>query len=151
MKMKICETCGNEIASNLLTCPFCGSRQRAGARKFVGPRNGLCTVNVESGMPTVEEGLKRLDRELRRAEQSGIRVVRVIHGWGSTGKGGALRQACRAFLKYRLAARRVSNVIYGEDYSRKTTAGRGLMGHCPELRGSERSDCQNPGITFVEF
>jgi hypothetical protein len=109
----------------------------------------LYTANVEAGMPSVDEGIKRLDGELRRAKQSGVRVVRVIHGWGSTGTGGALHDACRAFLKRKLATRQIANVIYGEDYSRTTNAGRELMDRCPELRGSERSDSQNPGITFV--
>jgi hypothetical protein len=102
-------------------------------------------------MPSVENGLARLESDLVRAKQSGVRVVRVIHGWGSTGKGGALRDACRAFLKRKLTARQIANVIHGEDYSRTTNAGRDIMNRCPELRGSERSDSQNPGITLVEL
>jgi len=102
-------------------------------------------------MPSVEEGIARLEGELMRARQSGVRVVRVIHGWGSTGTGGILREACRVFLKRKLAVRQVANIIYGEDYSKTTNAGRELMNHCPELKGCERSDSQNPGITFVEL
>ena len=56
------------------------------------------TINIESGMPTVEEGRGRLERKLDDARQRGVRVVRVIHGWGSSGKGGQLRSACRALL-----------------------------------------------------
>jgi hypothetical protein len=149
MKMKYCDTCGNEIPEKLTTCRFCGSYQRAGTP--AGSRERLRTVNIEAGMPSVEEGIARLEGELMRARQSGVRVVRVIHGWGSTGTGGILRDACRAFLKRKLAVRQITNVIHGEDYSRTTNAGRDLMNRCPELKGSERSDSQNPGITFVEL
>jgi hypothetical protein len=149
MKMKNCGTCGNEIPDISLICRFCGSHQRA--RMNAGPHERLRTVNIEAGMPSVDEGLRRLEGELMRARQSGIRVVRVIHGWGSTGTGGALRDACRAFLKGKLVTRQIANIIHGEDYSRTTNAGRDLMNRCAELRSSERSDNQNPGITFVEF
>ncbi|MGD0621760.1 MAG: Smr/MutS family protein [Thermacetogeniaceae bacterium] len=149
MKMKNCDTCGNEMPEMSMSCRFCGSHQRERTR--TGSRERLRTVNIEAGMPSVEDGLARLEGDLVRAKQSGVRVVRVIHGWGSTGTGGALRDACRAFLKRKLTALQIANVIHGEDYSRATSAGRDLMNRCPELRGSERSDSQNPGITFVEF
>jgi hypothetical protein len=149
MKMKSCDTCGNEMPEMSMVCCFCGAHQRA--RKPAGLRERLRTVNIEAGMPSVEDGLARLEGDLARARQSGVRVVRVIHGWGSTGTGGALRDACRAFLKRKLTVRQIANVVHGEDYSRTTNAGRDLMNHCPELRGSERSDSHNPGITFVEL
>lgn len=149
MKMKNCDTCGNEIQDTSTSCHFCGSRQ--GTRTHSGPRERLRTVNIEAGKPSVDEGIKRLEGELRRAKQSGVPIVRVIHGWGSTGTGGAVRDACRAFLRRKLAARQIANLVYGEEYSRTTDAGRGLMNSCPELRVSERSDSQNPGITFVVF
>jgi hypothetical protein len=149
MKMKNCDTCGNEMPEMSMVCHFCGSHQRA--KTPAGSRERLRTVNIEAGMPSVEDGLARLEGDLLRAKQSGVRVVRVIHGWGSTGTGGALRDACRAFLKRKLAVRQIAKVIHGEDYSRTTNAGRDLMNRCPELRGSERSDSQNPGITFVEL
>jgi hypothetical protein len=147
--MKNCDTCGNEIPDISMVCRFCGAHQRA--RTHAGPRERLRTVNIEAGMPSVDEGLRRLESELIRAKQSGIRVVRVIHGWGSTGTGGSLRYACRAFLKGKLAARQITGIIYGEDYSGTTNVGRDLMNRCSELRSSERSDNQNPGITFVEL
>jgi hypothetical protein len=149
MKMKNCDTCGNEMPEPSMVCCFCGSHQRGRTR--AGSPERLRTVNIEAGMPSVENGLARLESDLVRAKQSGVRVVRVIHGWGSTGKGGALRDACRAFLKRKLTARQIANVIHGEDYSRTTNAGRDIMNRCPELRGSERSDSQNPGITLVEL
>jgi hypothetical protein len=145
--MKNCDTCGNEIPDTSECCRFCGSRQ--GSPTNDGSRERLRTVNIEAGKPSIKEGLDRLEGELARAKRSGVRVVRVIHGWGSTGKGGVLRDACRAFLGSKLAARQIANVIYGEDYLPATSAGRDLVKRCPELRSKRRSDSQNPGITFV--
>jgi hypothetical protein len=102
-------------------------------------------------MPSVEEALARLDGELLRARQSGVRVVRLIHGYGSTGTGGKLRDACRTLLSRQLGKRQIKQFIPGEDYSKAISAGRDLLGRFPELRNSEISDRQNPGITFVEL
>jgi len=81
----------------------------------------------------------------------GVRVLRVIHGWGSSGTGGKLRDACRFFLYQEMKAKRLKGVLPGDDYSRAALAGRALMSRYEELRSSERSDAQNPGITMVEL
>ncbi|MGD0153443.1 MAG: Smr/MutS family protein [Thermacetogeniaceae bacterium] len=145
--MKNCVRCGNEILDIATSCHFCGARQGTG--KQAGPCELVRTVNIEAGMPLVEEGLARLEGELTRARQAGVRVLRVIHGWGSTGTGGALRDACRAFLNRKLYTRQIAAIIYGDDYSPSTDAGHDLMNRCPELRSSMRSDNHNPGITFI--
>ena len=148
--MKECDTCGNEIPDAAAQCPFCESRQTSVGR-VAGPREPVRTINVEDGMPTVEQALARLERELYRARQSGVRVVRVIHGWGSSGTGGRLRLACRAFFQRELAAGRLRRVVEGDDYSRAASLGRDLQRRCHDLRDSERTDRHNPGITFVEL
>ncbi len=77
--------------------------------------------------------------------------MRVIHGWGSTGSGGKLRNECRAYLRRQLAAKRIKAIVHGEDYSRATVSGREMMARWPDLETSERSDSNNPGITFVQL
>lgn len=147
--MKLCDTCGNDIPDASVTCRFCGSAQSSFSQ--ARPRVRVQTIRLESGLPTVEIGLARLQRELSSAQSNGVRVLRVIHGWGSSGVGGKLCEACRAFLRRELAAKRVKTIILGEDYSRATAAGRELMSRHHDLRASERPDANNPGITFVEL
>jgi len=42
---------------------------------------------MEAGMPTVEDARRRLLEELRQAKQVGVRALKIIHGYGSSGKG----------------------------------------------------------------
>src|SRR5208283_5209754 len=49
---------------------------------------GMKTLNIEAGMPTVEEARQILLAELKQAKQRGVAAVKIIHGYGSTGKGG---------------------------------------------------------------
>ena len=148
--MKDCETCGNEIPDLEFQCRFCGSHQQR-TRTQGRTAGNVRTVNIEANRPPVDQALERLEAELARARQSGVRVIRLIHGWGSSGTGGKLRDACRALLQRKLGARQVRGVVPGDDYARSTAGGRGLMEKCPSLRDSERSDARNPGITFIEL
>jgi hypothetical protein len=147
--MKTCETCGNDIPDSASRCPFCESQQQPVT--FKTTHSPLRTLNIKEGMPLVDEALADLERDLANARLSGVRLIRLIHGYGSTGTGGKLREACRAYLARKLTARQIRRFIPGEDYSKATNAGRDLLGRFPELRNSEVSDRQNPGITFVEL
>jgi len=57
------------------------------------------TVNLEKGMPDSEAALNRLKLELMTLRRMGIDCVKVIHGYGSTGKGGAIKLKTRKYLR----------------------------------------------------
>jgi hypothetical protein len=45
----------------------------------------------------------------------------IIHGYGSTGQGGAIRKHVRGILEEEIKKGRIANVLYGEDiYQNKT-------------------------------
>ena len=149
--MILCEVCGNEMPDSLGRCGYCGSKQRLQRSVAPSRRNLIRTVNIESGLPVVQEGLARLEAELLRARHDGVQIVRVIHGWGSSGTGGKLRLACRAYLKQKLETRQIKSYLPGEEYYRSGGAGKNLLSRYPALKNSERKDRCNPGITFVEL
>jgi hypothetical protein len=49
-------------------------------------------------MPTVHEALQRLDRELAVARQEKAKLLKLVHGYGSTGVGGDIRAAVQKRL-----------------------------------------------------
>ena len=61
------------------------------------------TIDLEEGMPRVHEALTRL-REWLKALCPSARVAKLIHGYGSTGMGGAIREAVRSELEMVLGA-----------------------------------------------
>jgi hypothetical protein len=148
--MIICEVCGNEIPASSRRCVFCGSYQSS---RRTSPRRSspIRNVNLEEGMPPVKEGLERLEEALRCARHEGVRILRVIHGYGSSGSGGKLRIACRAFLKQKVSSRQIRGFLPGEEYSGAGGAGRVLIRRHPSLSRTEHMDRGNPGITFVEL
>lgn len=148
--MIICEICGNEIPASSKRCGFCGSYQRL-RRTFSRRGSSICNVNLEKGMPAVEEGLERLEEALRSARHEGVPILRIIHGYGSSGSGGNLRKACRALLKQKVGSKLIRGFLPGEEYSGAGRAGRALIRRHPSLSRTEHADRGNPGITFVEL
>ena len=46
--------------------------------------------NVEVGLPNLDEARRLVIEEIKLAKRAGARVLKVIHGYGSSDKGGAL-------------------------------------------------------------
>ena len=110
---------------------------------------GVKILNIEAGMPTVEEARHMLLAELKQAKQRGVGAVKVIHGYGSTGKGGTLRGALRKSLLRRKKEGLVTRVIFGEKWSVFEDDARYAIEHCPELRSDRDLNHSNEGITIV--
>ena len=148
--MKTCDVCGEEIAPGSAVCPFCETAQPPDpSGRADGPP--VRDLDVEAGLPTVAEALRRLEAQLDRARAEGVRVVRVIHGWGSAaGGGGKIRAAARQWLQGQLERGRIRSYLPGDRYARALPEGRDFLRRHPALRPAENSDRNNPGITFVE-
>lgn len=151
--MNICATCGEPIAPASSLCPYCETPQAATPSAGSGGSGPpVRNIDIESGLPTVEEALRRLQTQLARAHSDGVRVVRIIHGWGSsTGGGGKIRMAARQWLRTQLDARRIRSLYLGDHYTHTSPEGRDFLRRHPALRPTENSDRHNPGITFVEL
>jgi hypothetical protein len=148
-KSKDCEVCGNPIPAQAFTCRFCDASQSL--ENFPKTVERVVIANLENGMPTVEQALERFRRRLSEASASGAKVLKVIHGYGSSGRGGKIRDAVRRELGRMLARGEVATVVAGEEYSSTTIAGRDLLSRFKELKATERPDSSNHGITLVEL
>ena len=62
--MILCQVCGNDIAHDLLVCPFCGGKQSPQPEAVAATGVFHKVVNLESGKPLVEHALRRLQMEL---------------------------------------------------------------------------------------
>ena len=71
-------------------------------------------MNIKEGMPTVAEARKRLQDELAVARRLGAPAVKIVHGYGSNGTGGALRVAIRQTLAQRQREGKIRTYVPGE-------------------------------------
>jgi hypothetical protein len=108
-------------------------------------------VNLEEGLPTVEQARLRLDYELQRARSEGCAAVKVIHGYGSSGVGGALRTAIQAKLRAAAERGELRAVIYGEDWRIADEQSWPLLQKFLEWKQDADLGRGNRGITLVVF
>ncbi len=144
----VCEVCGNETAGQG-RCPFCGAELN-GTTVHAGASPHR-TVNLERGMPLVRQALDRLNLELAAGRAQGVRVMTLIHGYGSSGEGGAIKTAVRRQLDYLLHAGRIREIIAGEDFEGRSGRGRQLVRRFPFLAEHRDLNRANAGITVVVF
>jgi len=110
----------------------------------------LRELNVKAGMPSVDEARHILLESLDAAKAGGVRLLKVIHGYGSTGVGGKLRGALRRSLELRKKEGAIKGFIRGEEWSLFSEEARGLCDRFPFLREDPDYCRENPGITIVE-
>ena len=104
----------------------------------------LKEINIKSDMPTVAEAEKRLEAAVNAGKKLGAGAVKIIHGYGSSGKGGKIRTAVR-----KKADELGKTVIRGEDFSIFNEETRQAFKICSELRNDDDLDRHNNGITII--
>ncbi len=149
--MKTCSTCGNEIPDDEWKCRYCESYQKPGGSSRRTDEEKIKTINLKKGMPFVDEALATLSLELDLARSQGVKVLRIIHGYGSSGSGGKIKQAVIQELASLSRSRRVHAYVVGDRYSENINQGRDLLRRFPGLGSTLVSDRHNPGITFVQL
>ena len=100
-------------------------------------------------MPVLDEARRLVIEEIRRAKRERVRVLKVIHGYGSSGKGGALCVGLRKPFGLRKKEGIIKEFIAGEDFSIFNDPVLALLEAVPEMRGDPDLNATNEGITII--
>ena len=79
--------------------------------------NNFTELNIKENMPTVPEAIKYLQDSIIRLKSEKYHCVLIIHGYGSTGKGGTICIKARQWLKAQERNGKLKAVIFGEDFN----------------------------------
>ena len=100
-------------------------------------------------MPSVEQARTRLNAEIQTARQSGVKLLKIVHGYGSTGVGGDLRIALQSTLRQLASKHEIRDCIYGENWRKSDERSWELLKRMPELKDESDLGRGNKGITIV--
>jgi hypothetical protein len=109
----------------------------------------LQIANLEDGMPSVPQALSRLTTELRTARSDGTKVLKIIHGYGSTGVGGDLRLAIQSALRQMAQRGEIRACIFGENWRSSDEEAWQLVKRFPALKSDRDFGRNNKGITVA--
>jgi hypothetical protein len=113
------------------------------------PAARIKIVNLKAGMPQVHQAISQLSNELERARAEGYGLVKLIHGYGSTGAGGEIRIAVQRQLREMSSHGRIHSCIFGEDWAKSDQQMWDLLGSHPDLKKDHDLGKKNRGITVV--
>jgi hypothetical protein len=105
--------------------------------------------NVEAGLPTLDEARRSVIDEIKRAKGAGARVLKIIHGYGSSGKGGALCVGLRKSFRLRKKEGGIRDFITGENFTIFNDTVLTLLEAVPELRSDPDLGATNEGVTII--
>lgn len=112
-------------------------------------RDMMLCIDLEGGRPGSADAVRIMEQRLDSVRTGGKSIVKLIHGYGSSGHGGAIREAVRSRLKEMKACGFINDYISGEDFGAFCEAFRSK----PELIGRLNGDSDygkgNQGITIV--
>jgi len=143
-----CQICGNERSATLSCCPYCG----ATTEELIDLKPKTFshkTVNLEEGRPVLEVALNRLRKVIDDAIINKVNVISLIHGYGSSGKGGAIRLECRKTLEYLKTQGVISDYVAGEDFHNRSGRVKTLLQRYSQLAKDSNLNQRNQGITLV--
>ena len=106
-------------------------------------------LDLERGRPTADEALARLRDGIRTFQRTGVKYVRIVHGYGSTGQGGVIRKAAQAYLADLRRQGRLRGFLPGERFGPADAEAIALVAAFPELRNLHDWSASNPGISIV--
>jgi hypothetical protein len=109
----------------------------------------LKEVNIKSDMPTADLAIRRVTHAIKNGQALGASAVKIIHGYGSSGKGGRIRTETRRYLDEQKRKGQIRDFIPGERFSIFDEATRAAFLLCNDLRADHDLDRSNNGITIV--
>jgi len=144
----VCATCGNPVPAGPAACPFCGGFHRVESSR-PATRTGPRSVDLGHRRLSAAESARRLEDEIAHSAAAGDRYLRIVHGHGSTGRGGAIRSSVRRELARLRSRKLVAGFIPGELLSGDTNEGRAFARKNPAARSWPDWNAGNEGVTIV--
>ena len=106
-------------------------------------------VNIKNGMPLVYQAVGRLKMEISSAKVTKTKVMKIIHGYGSSGQGGKIKQGVLRLLNDYMRNKTIKCFVKGEDWSIFDNTSRNILDKFPVMKKDEDLDRKNYGVTIV--
>jgi len=106
-------------------------------------------VNIEQGMPTVDTAIRYVEQAFSRAKAYGYPVVKLIHGYGSSGSGGKIKTAVHKELNKYKAAGKIREFAPGESFTPFDSATQRIIAAYPDITRDNDYLKTNQGISII--
>lgn len=109
----------------------------------------LITIDIKSERQTVAEAIAQFLVEVDAYKKGGFKVMKVIHGYGSHGVGGAIRnnflKKCQDLKNRKI----IEDFVCCDKWTDKNTVKKIAINYCPDLLADAELYHLNPGCSIV--
>ncbi len=106
-------------------------------------------INLKEGSPTVDYALAIVEIEIENAKKEGCSCIKVLHGYGSHGKGGAILLALRRRLQVLCKQGKITDFFAGDEWNIFSPRTMAILNKDKSVVGDEDLNKTNPGITII--
>ena len=107
------------------------------------------TINIKEDNPNTDYALFLIDEEIKYSRAIGNRVVIIIHGYGSHGCGGAIKDAVKTYLPSLKKKGIIADYVFGENWGELNDAKQRICDVAPEIILKENLSRLNAGVSVI--
>lgn len=106
-------------------------------------------VNIKEGNPNRDYAMYLLDMEIKYSKAVGGRVIVVIHGYGSHGVGGAIKEAIKEYLPRLKKNKVITDYVFGENWGDTNETKNLICRISPDALVNEHLLSPNAGLSVI--
>ncbi len=106
-------------------------------------------VNIKEGMPNADYAVYLLEKEIDYAKAEGTRVLVFVHGYGSSGHGGAIKEKVDRRLAALKKEKKIVCYVRGDRWAEYSSDVQEIYKYAPELSINNQVSNINSGVTVV--
>ena len=106
-------------------------------------------INVKQDSPSVDYAKYLVEQEIKHSKIIGNHAIVVIHGYGSHGKGGVIKQEIRKQLPNLKKNGIIKDFVGGEHWGDFNEVKQKICKECPDLILHENLSSLNSGVTVI--
>ena len=112
--------------------------------------NIIKSINVESGLYACDEALALVEQEIEVLRlDPNVKVLKVIHGYGSTGSGGVIKGTLPSLLNKLIKAGKIRDYVHNNNFGALNTKYKHYTKLYPSLILDSDLQNLNAGITLI--
>lgn len=111
--------------------------------------NDFQTINLKEFNQTEFQAIKELEIFLELCKKAHVKAIKVIHGYGSHGVGGAICKAVLNFARHLQRTKQIKFFITGNEWNLTHEKALQIIYACKDSYGDEDLNKSNPGITIL--
>lgn len=109
----------------------------------------LKTINLKEFSPTVDYALATVEIEIENSKSQGVTILKVLHGYGSHGKGGSILIELRRLLERMKKQGQIYDYFGGDIWNLFNERALFALNRDKSIAKDEDLNKSNPGITII--